>query len=84
MIKNRTLHFLTFLFVLFIFSFPGYTEDTKAEPSSPIASAKVPNVEVPEMVYKFSGIYEDALVTHDFVIKNTGDAQLDIVSVKPG
>lgn len=47
-------------------------------------SGKAPNVEIPEPTYHFSGLYEGEMVEHDFIIKNTGNDTLNIISVKPG
>lgn len=41
-----------------------------------------PNVVIPDSSYKFDQIPEGTKVVHDFVIKNTGEAPLQIQKVK--
>lgn len=50
----------------------------------PIDDGKKPIVTIPEKSHVFEEVLEDAKVVHDFVIKNTGDAELNILKVKPG
>lgn len=76
--------FFSFLIVSCLLSLPGFAENTETTPASPAEQVKTPKVVVPEMVYEFSDIYEDNEVVHDFVVKNAGEAELDILSVKPG
>ncbi|MFH2061121.1 MAG: hypothetical protein ABIJ59_19830 [Pseudomonadota bacterium] len=64
---------ISFLFLVFCLVQPcllqfGWTQ--------PIAS-------VPEPVYTFETIPEGTHVTHEFVIKNTGDTLLTIIDVLP-
>ncbi|MBU1170443.1 MAG: OmpA family protein [Proteobacteria bacterium] len=57
---------------------------TKDAPPEGLSSGDSPKVLVPEMVHEFEGVLENTKVTYDYLIKNTGTATLDILSVKPG
>jgi len=43
-----------------------------------------PSVFFPETQYEFSPVLENATVVHDFVIKNKGNAPLNVDRVKTG
>lgn len=43
-----------------------------------------PELKIIESTYAFQSITEGVDVVHDFAIKNTGSAQLDVLKVKPG
>jgi hypothetical protein len=43
-----------------------------------------PSVAVLEPVYEFDEVVDGSQVIHDFIVRNTGDAPLDITKVKPG
>jgi hypothetical protein len=45
-------------------------------------TGKAPKVFFPENTHKFPMILEGANVTHDFVIKNNGNAPLEVKNVK--
>jgi len=47
-------------------------------------TADAPSVFFPETQYEFSPVLEDATVVHDFVIKNKGNAPLNVDRVKTG
>jgi len=47
------------------------------------AEAK-PKMVVPEIVYDFGAVYEQEKLSHAFIIRNEGQADLKIESVKPG
>ncbi len=49
-----------------------------------IESTAFPIVNVVEGTYKFEMVTEGKEIIHEFVIQNTGKAQLDITKVKPG
>jgi len=49
-----------------------------------IESTASPVVNVVNGTHKFETITEGKELIHEFVIKNTGKAQLDITKVKPG
>ena len=43
-----------------------------------------PELKLIEAKYEFKSITEGVEIIHDFVVKNTGTAPLDILRVKPG
>lgn len=43
-----------------------------------------PRAHVPVPVFTFESVLENATVTHDYIIQNTGTAMLDIIKVNPG
>lgn len=43
-----------------------------------------PDLKIIESTYAFKSITEGVEIIHDFVVKNTGTAPLDILRVKPG
>jgi hypothetical protein len=47
-------------------------------------AAAGPTIAVPVDRYDFGSVAEDDEVVHDFVIRNTGDAELTISQVKTG
>jgi len=51
-------------------------------PSTPVA--KTPSISVPESTYDFGEVTEDGKVSHDFIVKNTGEGPLEINQVRPG
>lgn len=55
-----------------------------AQTPPPTASQEAPSIQVPSPTHDFGEVPEGAEVTHDFVIKNTGKAPLEIQQVKPG
>ncbi len=63
--------------IIFLFYQIGYAENK-------IEATAFPVVNVVEGIYKFETITEGKEIIHDFVIQNTGKAQLDIMKVKPG
>lgn len=46
--------------------------------------AKIPIATLVETVYKLDNVIEGTVVTHDFILKNTGNADLVIHDVKSG
>jgi hypothetical protein len=47
-------------------------------------SGGTPQVNAPEMEFVFSPVFENTVISHDFKIRNTGKAPLEIRDVKPG
>jgi len=43
-----------------------------------------PEAVYPETEYQFEPVADGMEIQHDFVVKNTGTAELDIKEVKPG
>ena len=73
--SKRTV-FSLFQFVMAVCFF-GIAASTHAADGKPVAAAGIDS-------YDFGLVYEEADVTHDFIIKNTGDANLEIKNVKTG
>ena len=46
--------------------------------------APLPEAFFPERIWNFDSVLEGAEVVHDFVVKNTGSAPLEILGVKTG
>jgi hypothetical protein len=46
--------------------------------------AGVPQVALPEPVYEFAPVIEGYYVEHDFIVRNQGDAPLEILKVQTG
>ena len=67
---------ITAIFILLLCQ-TGYAENK-------IESTAFPMVNVVEGTYKFEMVTEGKEIIHEFVIQNTGKAQLDITKVKPG
>jgi hypothetical protein len=51
--------------------------------SSPPATLQVPSISVPETDYNFGEVIETEPVSHDFIIRNGGKAELHIKDVAP-
>jgi len=45
---------------------------------------KQPKIVIDEMIYDFGAVYEQAKLSHAFIVRNEGKADLVIESVKPG
>ncbi|MDA8404718.1 MAG: OmpA family protein [Desulfobacteraceae bacterium] len=62
--------------------------EVKLYPKSSAVSAQTsgnsPKVFVPEMSCTFSPVFENTVITHNFIVKNKGNAPLSITDVKPG
>lgn len=48
------------------------------------AAADLPAVVVPSPVYRFEPVIEGAEIVHEFVVRNTGSAPLEIQAVETG
>lgn len=80
-----------FLFVL-AFLLPGGASagDISSTRSADTQSAQAqapqegPVIEIAEPTYDFGEVMEDAEISHDFIVKNTGKAVLQIEKVSPG
>ena len=70
-IKNRLFHFILTA------CFAGLISSAHVSEAKPVA------VPVNDS-YDFGEVYEGVDVTHDFIIKNTGDADLEIQKAKAG
>ena len=69
---------------LFASSSENQSEDAAILASSAASPAQASKVFVPEMKFTFRDVYEGESVVHDFVIRNKGNAPLDIINVNPG
>ena len=45
---------------------------------------KAPKVFLPETMFEFQPVLEGSEVVHEFVLKNQGEAPLNILQIKPG
>ncbi|MDY0041891.1 MAG: DUF1573 domain-containing protein [Desulforhabdus sp.] len=77
------------LFSLFlIWAWLSSGQAVRAAESPQSASAQVseesPVINFPEATYDFGEIMEGGEVAHDFIVKNTGKAPLEINQVRPG
>ena len=53
-------------------------------PLMPGAAAAAPNAEIEAAVHDFGTVLEGTDIVHGFVIRNTGDAALEIKNVRTG
>ncbi len=60
-----------------VFMMPGYATATESSP-------KVPQAFLPERVFEFQPVLEGTQVVHEFVLKNKGEAPLNILQIKSG
>jgi hypothetical protein len=64
---------------------PSRRSAPRSEASPPaVVATGGPRLAIVETVFDFGEVAEGAVVSHDFVIKNTGTAVLDIQEVRPG
>lgn len=61
----------------------GATAAGKAA-TPPTVSKEKASIEIPEKEYNFGEALEGSEVSHDFVVKNSGSAMLQIEQVRPG
>jgi len=76
------------LFFAVVFS-AGMSSPLRADSSQPTDSptattTKAPTISVLESTYDFGEVTEDGNISHDFTVKNTGEAPLEINQVRPG
>lgn len=71
--RPRILTGIFLFFILFIAATSHATENMG-----------IPSADVPEPSYTFESAVEGGYVTHDFIIRNIGDAPLEISKVKTG
>ena len=55
-----------------------------AAPGMDEGSEKVPVAAVQEFKYRFPAVVDGTEVLHDFIVKNKGDAPLDIQKIRTG
>lgn len=68
--------FSLFQFVIAVCLF-GIAASAQADSGKPIAAVEIDT-------YDFGPAFEGSDITHDFIIKNIGDAKLEIQTVKTG
>jgi hypothetical protein len=49
-----------------------------------VSAQNIPHISFDAAEYDVGEVFEGAIVVHQFIVKNTGTAQLDISDVKPG
>lgn len=59
-------------------------DDNATSPSPAATSQGNPSISVAENVYDFGEAAEGGEVVHDYIVKNTGQAPLEINQVRPG
>lgn len=63
----------------------GKVAPPASSPAQPAAAIEVrPSIQLPETSFDFGEAMEGSEVTHEFVVKNTGSAELQIQQVRPG
>lgn len=79
-----SLFFFMMLFSVGLNPVSGAESSQSASSQSPPSSGKTPSISVPESTYDFGEVAEDGIVSHDFIVKNTGLGPLEINQVRPG
>lgn len=59
-------------------------ESSQPASSQPPPAGKTPSISIAENTYDFGEVTEDGMVSHDFIVKNTGEGPLEINQVRPG
>jgi hypothetical protein len=72
--KLKTMLSLIFIFFIIQTSFAKDVQKTENQPE----------LKLIESAYTFETVTEGKEIIHDFIIKNVGNAQLDVLKVKPG
>jgi len=54
------------------------------EPAPAGGASENPSIQIPQPIFDFGEVIEGAEIVHEFVIKNTGRAELVINQVRPG
>ena len=60
------------------------TLNTSAAQEEQASVAEKPSISFDASTYNAGEVWEGDVVSHDFIVKNTGTAELTIKSVKPG
>jgi len=68
--KKKSIILTVFLLISFLTVF-----------SSPASADQKPKVVLPQGVFNFESVWEGDMVTHDYIVKNQGDAPLEIIKV---
>ena len=68
--------------VFFFSGFGSYAAQSGENPSA--NSEKIPSIFLPVSQWEFEPVVDGTSVVHDFVVRNKGDATLNISKVKTG
>ena len=79
--NNRMLTFTATLLMLWAVAGAVGASDEAATQDAAMAT---PQVALPEAKYEFAPVVDGSIVSHDYLVKNTGDGPLDITQVKTG
>ncbi len=79
----------TFSTTCFLISVPAMAAKDKGTPPDPssaqaVATEASASIQLPETSFDFGEAVEGSEVMHEFVVKNTGNAVLQIQQVRPG
>lgn len=78
MLRLLTRSMLSSLLVLFLFAAVAWAQDETT------SDGPQPSCIMQELRKDFGEIFEQDKYTHEFKVKNAGDADLKIISVRPG
>lgn len=77
-----------FLLAVSFFALSGTVECSTPDPQAPPSQGAVypdtPSIQVPDPNHHFGEVLEGAEVVHEFTVRNTGKAVLNIREVRPG
>lgn len=59
-------------------------KDSTSPAPTTVTAAEKPGAVLPELKYEFNPVVDGTQITHDFVIKNTGNGPLAVNRVKTG
>ena len=59
-------------------------KDSTSQAPSAVTATEKPGAVLPELKYEFDPVVDGTQITHDFVIKNTGNGPLAVHNVKTG
>ncbi len=88
--KFRFFSFAATLFLLWVAAIAvgasdqATDKDSTSQPASAAEAVENPGAVVPELKYEFDPVVDGIEITHDYVIKNTGNGPLTIHKVKTG
>jgi len=85
MLRGMKVLFLLLIFCCWAGSAQGAASAARpAKGTSKPTARAAPAIEIPETTFDFGEAFEGVEVEHDFVVKNTGKAELLIDQVRPG
>ena len=74
---------VVFCFLIVPLSSKVWAEE-KADEEAPVLLKELPHISFDSTSYDAGEVWEGDEVVHDFTVKNTGTAELNIARVKPG